>query len=248
MAKTGGLGARLFVGGYDLSGDTGAVSRIAGGCAPIDVTGIDKSAMERIGGRRDGGIEWSSFFNPTAAQAHPVLSALPTADVAVTYCHGTTLANPAACCIAKQINYDPTRAADGALTMAVQALSNGYGLEWGVQATAGQRTDTTATAGTAFDAAGGATTNFGLQAYLQVFSFTGTSVTVKLQESSDNAGDAYADVVGGGFVAATAIGTQRIATATGLAVERFLKVTTTGTFTEATFHVVVVRNLAAPAF
>ena len=246
MAKTSGLGARLFIGGFDLSGDTGAVQRIAGGCAPIDVTGIDKSAMERIGGLRDGGIEWSSFFNPTGA--HPVLSALPTADVLATYCHGTTLGNPAACCIGKQIDYAPTRANDGALTMAVAVQANGFGLEWGVQATAGQRTDTTATAGTAFDAAGGATTNFGVQAYLQVFSFTGTSVTVKLQESSDNAGDAYVDVVGGGFVAASAVGTQRIATATNLAVERFLKVTTTGTFTEATFHVVVVRNLAAPAF
>ena len=246
MAKTSGLGARLFIGGFDLSGDTGAVQRIAGGCAPIDVTGIDKSAMERIGGQRDGGIEWSSFFNPTGA--HPVLSALPTADVLATYCHGTTLGNPAACCIGKQIDYAPTRANDGALTMAVAVQASGFGLEWGVQATAGQRTDTTATAGTAFDAAGGATTNFGVQAYLQVFSFTGTSVTVKLQESSDNAGDAYVDVVGGGFVAATAVGTQRIATATNLAVERFLKVTTTGTFTEATFHVVVVRNLAAPAF
>ncbi len=246
MAKTSGLGARLFIGGFDLSGDTGAVQRIAGGCAPIDVTGIDKSAMERIGGQRDGGIEWSSFFNPTGA--HPVLSALPTADVLATYCHGTTLANPAACCVGKQIDYAPTRANDGALTMAVAVQANGFGLEWGVQATAGQRTDTTATAGTAFDAAGGATTNFGLQAYLQVFSFTGTSVTVKLQESSDNAGDAYVDVVGGGFAAASAVGTQRIATATNLAVERFLKITTTGTFTEATFHVVVVRNLAAPTF
>lgn len=246
MAKTSGLGARLFIGGFDLSGDTGAVQRIAGGCAPIDVTGIDKSAMERIGGQRDGGIEWSSFFNPTGA--HPVLSALPTADVLATYCHGTTLGNPAACCVGKQIDYAPTRANDGALTMAVAVQANGFGLEWGVQATAGQRTDTTATAGTAFDAAGGATTNFGVQAYLQVFSFTGTSVTVKLQESSDNAGDAYVDVVGGGFAAATAVGTQRIATATNLAVERYLKVTTTGTFTEATFHVTVVRNLAAPAF
>ena len=40
------------------------------------------------------------------------------------YTRGTTLGNPAACMVAKQINYDPTRAADGSLTIAVQAEAN----------------------------------------------------------------------------------------------------------------------------
>ena len=38
MAKQGGLGDRLFVGGYNLSGDIGSVQRIAGGPAALDVT------------------------------------------------------------------------------------------------------------------------------------------------------------------------------------------------------------------
>jgi hypothetical protein len=53
--------------------------------------------------------------------------------------------------------------------------------------TAAPRTDTTATNGTSYDFGTGSTA-FGLQAYLQVLSFTGTSCTIKLQESSDNAG------------------------------------------------------------
>jgi hypothetical protein len=33
------------------------------------VTAINKSAYERLGGLRDGGMTWVSFFNP--ANAHP---------------------------------------------------------------------------------------------------------------------------------------------------------------------------------
>jgi hypothetical protein len=97
----------------------------------------------------------------------------------------------------------------------------------------------------------GAESDFGLQAYLHVFAFTGTDVTIKLQESSDNSGDAYADVVGGGFTAvASAPTSERIATAVDLTVEQYLKVTTvtTGGFTSCAFAVMVVRNEATPVF
>jgi hypothetical protein len=251
MAKTAGMGDNCYIGGYDLSGDVGSLSRIGGGPSPLEVTGINVSAPERLGGKRDGAIEFSSWFNPGALAAHVALSPLPTANVIASYFRGTAIGNPAASVVAKQINYDGNRGEDGSLAFSVQALANGFGLEWGDQLTAGKRTDTGATAGTAFDS-GAATTNFGLQAYLQVFSFVGTDVTVKIQESSDNAGDAYADVVGGGFTQITggAPLTQRIATATNLAVERYLKVTTvtTGGFTSLVFSVMCVRNLAVPTF
>ena len=247
MSKQGGLGDNLYAAGYDLSGDVGSLSRIGGGPAPLDVTGINKSAPERIGGVRDGAIEFLAFFNDAAGQEHPRLSLLPTADQIVTYCRGTTLGNAAAALVAKQINYDGSRGTDGSLTFTMQALANGFGLEWGTQLTAGKRTDTTATNGTGVD--GGAASAFGLQAYLHVFSFTGTSVTVKIQESSDNgAGDAFADVVGGGFTAATGVTSERIATSGALAVERYLRVVTTGTFSSAVFAVMVARNATATVF
>lgn len=248
MSKQSGLGDNLYVGGYDLSGDIGAVNTIRGGPAVQDVTGIDKSAFERIGLLRDGEISFTSFFNPAVTRAHPRLSLLPVTDQVITYCRGTALGSPAACMVGKQINYDGNRADSGEYTLAVQALANGYGLEWGTQLTAGKRTDTTATSGTSVDLGTGSTA-FGLQAYLQVFAFTGTSVTVKIQESSDNgAGDAFADVTGGTFTAATGITTQRIATSSGQTIERYLRVTTTGTFTNAIFSVVVVRNATAVTF
>ncbi len=248
LAKTSGLGDNFYISGYDVSGDINSIGNISGGNSPLEVTGIDKSAYERIGGRRDGAIEFTSYFNPATDRSHSRLKTLPTTDVHLYYARGTTLGNPAACLVAKQINYDGTRGDDGDFKFSVQAQANGFGLEWGRQMTAGKRTDTSATNGTSVDFGTGSTA-FGLQAYLQVFSFTGTSVTVKIQESSDNgSGDAFADVTGGSFTAATGVTAERIATAAGQTVERYLRVVTTGTFSNAVFAVMVIRNDTATVF
>lgn len=248
--KQSGLGDRLFVAGYNLSGDIGSLGRIGGGNSPLEVTGIDKSAFERLGGVRGGGIDYAAWFNPGAAAdaAHARLSLLPTADQILTYGRGAALGDPAAAMVAKQLNYDGNRGADGSFVFAVSALSNGFGLEWGVQLTAGQRTDGGAANGTGVDLGSASPGAFGLQAYLHVFAFTGTSVTVKIQESSDNgSGDAFADVVGAAFTAATGITSERIATA-AINVERYLRVVTTGTFSNAVFAVMATRNPVATVF
>lgn len=268
--------------------------------------------MERLGGHRDGTIDFVTYFNPT--RAHPVFSALPRTDVLVTYARGTTLGNPVAEMLAKQTNYDPTRAADGSLTAVVNAVGNGFGLEWGEQLTAGLRTDTTATNGTSVDDANGlvtpavpasgtpvvntsplpvtvvitggtmsavvingvtvgagagtytlpaagtitltytvaptwtwtAQTAFGAQAYLQVTGFAGTDVTVKIQDSADNA--SFTDVTGLTFVQTTAAQTfQRIATSNTATIRRYVRAVTitSAGFTSATFNVGFVRNLTA---
>lgn len=247
MSKQSGLGDNLYVSGYNLSGDIGSLDTISSPLATLDVTGIDKSAFERIGGLRDGALKFSSFFNKAVGRAHLRFSALPVTDQILTYCRGTGFGKAAACLVAKQLNYDAKRGSDGALTFDIEAAANSYGLEWTRQVTDGIRTDTTGTNGTGVDmlAAG----SFGLQAYIQVFSLTGTSVTAKLQQSSDNGvGDAWADVVGGAFTAATGPTAQRIETARGQAVEQYLRVVTTGTFTNAVFMVSAVINEVSVVF
>ncbi len=247
MSKTSGLGDHLSVAGVDLSGDVGSLSRIAGGLAGTqDVTGISMSAMDRIGLLRDGGIEFAGFFNATGA--HLTLAALPTVDEIVTYHRGAAVGNAAASIVGKQINYDFTRAADGSLTTQVQALPNGYGLEWGDQLTPWQRTDTAATNGTSLD--GTAASTFGAQAWLHVYAFTGTDVTIKIQDSANDS--SFTDVTGLGFTAVTAAPfSQRLATASGATIRRYLRVatTTSGGVTSVTFAVHLTRNLVvAPAF
>jgi hypothetical protein len=125
------------VGGFDLSGEVLSLSKISGSVNPLDVTPISKSAHVRIFGQRDGAIDFNAAFDPVAAHSHPVLALLPRADVQVMFCVGTAVGNPAALQVAKQIDYNPTRAADGMLTSAVTTQANGFGLEWGNQLTPG---------------------------------------------------------------------------------------------------------------
>ncbi|MFC8515478.1 hypothetical protein [Streptomyces sp. NPDC057257] len=249
MTITSGLGQAFYLGGYDLSGDTGSADNISSPLNTQDITAISGRAVRRLGLLRDGAISWMSYFNPALAAAHSVLSTLPTTDRHLMWATGSTLGNPAACMVGKQIGYDGTRAQDGSFTLKVDAQANAYGLEWCQLLTAGQRTDTTATNGTSLDLGAGSTT-FGLQAYLQVLSFTGTSCTIALQESSDNgAGDAFAAVTGGAFTAVTAAPqAQRIQTARTQTVERYLRVATTGTFSNIVFLVAVNRNPVAVNF
>lgn len=238
MTKQGGLGDAFFISGFNASGAINSLGNVGGGPAALDFTDITQSAMARQGGQRDGRIEFVTFFDPALGMTHDKLAALPTADVLFTYCRGTTLGAPAACLNGKQIDYAGTRGSDGAFTMAVSGQANGFGLEWGLLGTAGIRTDATATSGSSLDNA--ASSAFGLQAYLHVFAVTGTSVTVKIQDSPDNA--TFTDVTGGTFTAATGVTSQRIATVNTQTVARYLRVSTTGTFTNAQFSVTICRN------
>jgi hypothetical protein len=245
MAKTSGLGDNLYVGGYDLSGDIQAVDTIHGGPAALDFTDITLSAMARQGGVRDGGISATTFFNAATSRAHPVIGALPTADVGVMYCRGTTLGNGAACCVGKQIGYDPTRDDAGNLTLKTEVQSNGYGLEWGRLLTAGIRTDTAATNGSSIDTLASAA--FGGQAYLQLFAFSGTDVTIKIQDSANDS--TFADVTGLAFTQVTTgtRQTQRIAIANTATLRRYVRVATitTGGVTSVSFAVVINKNSSA---
>ena len=242
--KTSGLGDNFYLNGYDLSGDVASLEQIGGGPAAGDVTGIKSSAHERLGLLRDGRMQFTSFFRGNgdwspSLVGSAALSTLPTTDVVACYLRGTALGNAAAAINGKQVNYDPTRDNAGNLTLKVDIQANGYGLEMnGEQLTAGLRTDTTATTGAAWD--DGAGSNFGGQAYFQLVAFSGTSVTIDIQ-SATTSGGTYAST-GLTSSAFTAIGAQRVAVVNTTTINEFLKVKTTGTFTNAVFAVVFVRN------
>lgn len=249
MGKQSGLGDNLYVDGLNISGDVQSISKLSGGPAVLEFTGIDKLAFERKGGLRDGGIDAVTYFNPGSTAwavplidtgSHAYLRQMPLTDKIVTFFH--LQSGDAASLVAKQGTYDGTRAADGSLTFNITSMANGFGLEWGDALTPGPLTQSGAGNGTPLD--GGAGTAFGAQAYLQVFNFVGTSAVVKIQSSSDNAvGDPYADVTGLTFSTVTAAPTaERLQTARNASIERWLRVVTTGTFSALTFAVMVVRN------
>jgi len=244
--KTSGLGDGCYVGGYDISGDTQALSKIGGGPSTLDLTDITQSAHARVGGIISGQLNFAVFHDVQPGQEHAVLSPLPRASAIVTYAHQPgTIGSAAASILAKQIGYDPNRASNGMLTISVATQnSDGYPLEWGNFLTAGVRTDTVATNGASLD--GTAATAFGLSAYLHVFSITGTSVTVKLQDSADNS--TFADITGATFAASTGRDYQRLETANNATVRRYVRAVTTGTFTNAQFVVNFVRRETTVAY
>lgn len=176
----------------------------------------------------------------TLGAEHTALSTLPATDEIATYFRGATSQAPAASINGKQINYDPTRDATGNLTLAVEVQSNGYGMEWGEQLTAGIRQDTAATVGPVItDTAG---TTYGAQAYVHLFGFVGTSVTITIEHCTTSGGS-YTPLMA--TTAMTGSGAQRLSVSNTTAVDRYLKVVTTGTFTWASFAVNFVRNQTA---
>lgn len=252
MSKQGGLGSAFYVGGYDLSGDVNSLGKISSPRDILDFTVVKDTGYERQYGLRSGEIDITSFFRGngdwgpgggtmTGLLGSAGLALLPATDEIATHFIGQVLQNPAVSVNGRQLNYDPTRGEDGSLTLAVTVTGDGYGLEWGEQLTAGLRTDTTATTGPAItDAAG---TSYGGQAYFHLTAITGTSVTIDIQ-SCTTSGGTYAST-GLTTTAMTAPGAQRLAVANTTTINRYLKVVTTGTFTNAVFAVNFVRNQEA---
>lgn len=246
MTKLTGLGQQFLFSGIALSND------IQGGswASPHqthDVTGIDMLAIERNLALKDATMAVNAFFNPAGGRSHATFNDLPTTDQLATWQIGTVRGNHAANLVGKQVDYNGTRSPNGELLFTTNLVGNAYPVEWGRQLTAGQDLlgGAAATTGVDFTAA----SSFGLQAHLHVTLFTGTSATVTIQESSDNGvGDPWANVVGGAFAAASAVGWQRIQTARALTVERYLRVNVTGTFSALLFAVSVTKNLTSTVF
>lgn len=246
MGKETGLGARYALDGIDMSSDSQMFGNIDKSMALLEMPGVDVFAQERYPAQLMGELNWKTYLNPTVA--HATLKTMPRTDRIASYFHKATLGVPVANLVTRQFSYGLGREKNGMISGDVKTQSNASWLDWGYALTAWQRTDTAGTNGSSVDFGNPSpgAYNFGLQAYLHVFSFAGTTCTVKLQSSSDNgAGDAFADVTGGAFTAVTS-GTpqaQKIATARNQSIERYLRVVTTGTFTSIVFAVSATVNI-----
>lgn len=249
--KSAGMGDQLWIGGNDLGADTNSLSAINGGFPTLPATAITNDAEARFAGPRDGSMTVVSYWNPDAGAAHSVYSALPTTDVICTYAHTQVIGGPSANLVAKQVDYQGARGQDGSFLLTVPMQANGYGMQWAFQATAGKRTDAAATAAAAvspLDQASASPGAFGGVLWVHLFSLGSGSVTIKAQESSDNSGDAYADVVGA-TTGALAAGVTAVRVATGLiAIERYIKIVTTGVFTNAVFAASFVRHRVSTVY
>jgi len=235
MAKKSGLGEQIFVHGYDLSGDVAAIDNAGSPRNLLDLTAINSSGTERLVGLSDGNLAVSSWFNDATEQEHAAFSGLVTTDRILTWALGATRGDVAACLVAKQLNYDASRGADGSLSFSVDSQADGISLDWCDTLTTGKETHSSAGSSTSRD--DGAATSAGMVAYLEVTDIDSGTPTVTIQQSSDNgSSDAWATVLSFTAVAAAAAPTAERVTVSG-AVERYLRITTTGTFSNLDFCV-----------
>ncbi len=240
MSKSTGLGDQLFFDGYDIGADINSISSIATPRATLPFTAITQSAMAREYGERDGSAEFTSYLNPEAARAHDALSPLPTSDVHVMYLRGQSLGGAAIGMIGKQIDYAPNRGDDGSLLISSSVQANGFGLDWGLQLTTGKQTDASATDSASIDT--GASASFGFQAYLQVFSIGSGSADIVIEDSADDSN--FAEINNGAsFTSVSGRTAERIQSASDTeTVRRYIRVSTTGTFTDLVFAVIINKN------
>lgn len=237
MAKSSGLGMQCYVHGYDLSGDVGAIDSISTPRGVLEVPGIDKSAMERILSHTDAQAAFTAFFNDAAGQEHAALSGLPTTDRVLVMAKSSTRGASAFGMVGKQINYDPTRGPDGSLTLDVSAMgSTGTAPGWGEMLSAGKETFSSSGSKASYD--GGASSSNGIGIWAHAFSLGSGTPTLLVEDSSD-------DAIWATLATLTINGANEAEyVAVSGSVDRYLRITTTGTFTDFAVAVMARRFTA----
>lgn len=244
MAKQSGLGDQLFISSVDIGADVSAIGTLATPREVLPATGITQFANARLYGKRDGQAEFSAFFNDEVGGTHEKLKALPRTDVHLMYLRGAGIGNEAVGLVGKQVDYAPTRGDDGSLMFSVAVSANGFGIDWCDQLTSGKQTHAVGASNASIDTLAAA--NFGFQAYLQVFSIGSGTATVTIEDSANNS--TWATLAGGVFANVTAPTVERIQSSSSTAtVRRYLRVTTSGVFTNLVFAVAINKNLAERA-
>ncbi len=149
---------------------------------------------------------------------------------------GTTLGDPVATITGKQINFNWSRPADGSLIGSVQVLGQGVPVEWGYLLTS------KITHGSAADVTGhidsvGAQTSKGGVGFLQHFTADSGTVEYDIEDSADSSdGDdgSWALLLSFTDVATPYAEIAQRVEITGN-VEKYVRATTQGTFTNADF-------------
>lgn len=243
MGITSGIGARLYLDQYDLSGDVSALSRVSATTNLQDRTVLQNAAVARLSLLRDGAIDFTAFFNGATGGAQRILKALPGQATQATATTGSTVGADTFSLVGLQATFNDNRGQDGSLVLETSIEASGTALEVGQLLTTGKQTFAGATGGghTTYGATG---TSAGWSAYLHAISIASGSATVTVQDSADNV--TYTGLTGGAFTAVSAPGAQRIAGASGATVRKYVRVNVTGTFTNLVAVVTFVRYEATP--
>lgn len=237
MAKQTGLTDNFYIDGHDLSGDVTSVDTVSGSKATLDTPVIESAGMVRLAGHGSGEIAFTTWFDDGTNLEHTALAGMPTTDVVVLYTRGIAIDSPVAGLVAKQINYDGSKGSDKALTLSVQCLSQGVPLEWGVLLSGGQITQ--ASAGSESSKDDSASSSNGIAAYLQMVDINSGAPTITIEHSANNS--SWSTLLSFTAISDGAEPSAERKTASGT-VNRYLRITSTGTFSNAKFVVAYRRG------
>jgi len=234
MAKINGLGFRIYANGYDLNTDVNALSGIGSTQALLDVTPLSKSATARLIGLSDSTLTVNGWFDNATGMSHDAFESIA-GDSEVIMTMGTSRGDAACGMVADQSSYNIDRSQGSAIATTVEfSTSDGNGLNWGVVLTDGpEQTDSSAANSASVDNA--ASTSNGARAVISVESIASGSAVIKIQESTNDS--ALTDMM----TFSTVSGRTSEATSMTGTVPRYLRVQTSGTFTNLVFVVQIAR-------
>ncbi len=125
MAKVSGLTTSVTIAGNDISNDITSIN-IDTPYGQQDITGLDKSAVERLALRADFSGTMSGVFNTTASKSHATLKT-PGSKTCVIVFPGPATATATV----NTTNYAVTMGTDGSLTWSVNfQLNSGTAMAW----------------------------------------------------------------------------------------------------------------------
>ena len=236
MAKTSGLNTRIYVHGYDISGDASALSNVGYTSGLQATTSINQEATSRIIGLDSGTLGVSAFFESASEHAALLSSnVLPTTDRIVIVALGSAVGDAGIGFNSKQANYDVDAGGTGApVTVSASFESTAVAPQFGAMLTAHDDTHSSASNGTSVD--NSASSASGGTGYISAMSLTSGSPVVKIQHSTNDS--SWADLIT--FSTSTAISAE-YKEVTGT-VNRYIRVISTGTFANLNFACVFYRG------
>jgi hypothetical protein len=252
--QTGATGGqRLFVDGYDVSGNIAALSSMSATRDQLDYTDITQTAKDRRGGLVDGKMSFKGWWDATVGATPPAVHDIfkvPRTAAIVTF-WDAQLAGSAACGLAAdQANYKVDRAEAGSLAWTVDAeASGGFGLEWGYSLTAGNQLFASGTLyGSDCDDLVGAPTStaFGAILYVHLISIASGNITISVVEGSS--ASPTAAIAGCTTALLTAQGAYRLPSTSATAtIRQYTRLKVAGTYANARVAAMLVRPIGPQA-
>lgn len=235
MSARKGLFLEFWIDGHHLTSDSTNVE--AGATSDeIEAGAYNTAVKQYLGGRAEGLISFSGFFNPDTGGSHAALKTMDTAKTAgVAWGNNAspTIGDIAAGMPVNQFGYKVNSALDGVIVAEAELKSTGTALEWGVLLA--NSTALTATA-TLDSHDNGASSANGASAYVFLTGVSASdTIEIKIQDSPDDS--SYSDLITF-TVDGSAVEAERL-TASGT-VDRYTQVVATISGTDPSFDFAVV--------